>query len=265
MFKYKLKCYFMMNSRGQFERELRQLVELARLASNNNNKPENDDDLWLRVKYYAAQESFMSNDLPAAFRHLILNYTGRLGTTLQSSLTSTNDSSSSSGSSSPENTNNNNSKKRPYGLDQLEALAGNDLKLSLVTESNLAKSLHNDFFLNLITNTQSIVEWLAKQQQNNDSASSMAGLISGRVSTCFLLNNLGVLNFALKKYAMGSLFAKKALLESRRVLIDYNEKKSKIDENNKTQQQDDATENRGASFAINKSNLGNTGLLKVKK
>lgn len=255
----------MMNSRGQFEDELRQLVELTTSSKKSTASNESDStvdvgqnltDLSVRVKYYSAQESFMSNDIPSAFRHLILNYTSRLGATLQAH----------SGHSSARS-------PIPHALEHLESLVSNDLKLSLVTaDPNIAKSLHNDFFLNLVIDAQSLVEWLASKSSSSD-GDEFAGdhndenLLAGRVDACFLLNNLGILNFGLKKYALCSLFAKKALYESRRLLTtaEADGKTTAAVEKSDESTESNSNNNNAGSFAINKPHLGNTALFKVKK
>ena len=208
-----------MNSKNQYERELRQLIDFN-LSSSNNNK--STLDLETRIKYYKAQECFMASDLPACFKQLILNYTDRLNSSLGD--------------------------KKPLGaIEQLESLVSNDFKLNLITVSNLANSLRNDFFLNLVTSTQSIVDWL-----------SASSLPSCRASTCFLFNNLSILNFALKKYAMGCFFAKKALAESRRI----GEEKSNSDDDNKDDNKEEKEAN--CSDSINKQLIGNAAIVKVR-
>lgn len=232
-----------MNSRGQFERELRQLAELNKNNESSSEAASSSSsmDVWSRAKYYAAQESFMSHDIPSAFKHLILNYTSRLGTLLQQQPTASGD-----------------NKQRPYAIESLETLVANDLKLNLVVESNLAKSLHNDFFLSLITNAQSLLEWFASKSSSSssddDDCTDDENLMAGRVNTCYLLNNLGILNFALKKYAMGCLLSKKALAEARRLLSS--------DPSEATRKPSDEHARIG-SFAINRPLIGNTALVKV--
>lgn len=274
----------MMNSRGQFEHELRQLVELTSIKSKAADTAENTNnreirsyvsDLSMRIKYYSAQESFMTNDIPSAFRHLILNYTSRLGAILAGSRTS-----SSSDATAAKT-------RLPHALEHLESLVSNDLKLSLVTDSNISKSLHNDFFLNLVIDAQSLVEWLAAKPSASSSDGTTSGdvefaaagdqndenLLAGRVNACFLLNNLGILNFGLKKYALCTLFAKKALLETHRLLADGDtDGKTALAEakaEKSDSQSDGSVENNNnnnnntGSFAINKPLLGNTALFKV--
>lgn len=209
-----------MNSKSQYERELRQLIDFNLSAASTN---KSTHDLDIRIKYYKAQECFMASDLPACFKHIILNYTTRLNSSL-------------GGSNS----------KRPYALEQLESLVSNDFKLNLITVPSLANSLRNDFFLNLVTSTQSIVDWLS----NTSSSSS-----SCRANTCFLFNNLSILNFALKKYAMGCLFAKKALAESRRI------SEEKPNDNN-NEEENEANTNSSAD-SINKPLIGSAALVKV--
>lgn len=227
-----------MNSRGQFERELRQLVELNKNNESSSEAASGSMDVWSRAKYYAAQESFMAHDIPSAFKHLILNYTNRLGTLLQQQQQTASD-----------------GNKRPYVIESLETLVANDLKLNLVVESsNLAKSLHNDFFLSLVTNTQSLLEWFASKSSSDEVNRNDENLMAGRVNTCYLLNNLGILNFALKKYAMGCLLSKKALHEARRLLSS--------DQSETTRKSSDENA-RADSFAINRPLLGNTALVKV--
>lgn len=222
-----------MNSKSQYERELRQLIDFN-LSSSSTPEMACASDLDARIKYYKAQECFMASDLPACFKHLILNYTARLGSMLGKHC------------------------KRPQVLEQLEMLVSNDFKLNQISVSSLVNSLRNDFFLNLVIGTQSLVEWLAKSDRAADD------LTACRVSTCFLFNNLSILNFALKKYAMGCLFAKKALAESQRLTetdeTNGDEKKTETDDHEVSDHNNNAE-----TFAINKQQIGNVALVKVRK
>lgn len=216
-----------MNSKSQYERELRQLIDFNLMSASRSTT--GSSDLDTRIKYYKAQECFMASDLPACFKHLILNYTARINSLIDQSA------------------------KRPHALEQLETLVSNDFKLNLVAVSNLANSLRNDFFLNLVTSTQSLVEWLARPSAVGQSVCAC------RVSTCFLFNNLSVVNFALKKYAMGGLFAKKALVESQKLGTESTHKEANTDTDNEPNDYNNNTE----TFAVNRQLIGNTALIKV--
>lgn len=191
-FKYKLKCYFMMNSKNLFEKELRQLIDFN--LSSNNKIQHQQLNLDTKIKYYKAQECFIANDLPACFKHLILNYVNSLNSF-----------------------NFNNNFKKPYVIEQLESLISNDFKLNMLTQSNLINSFRNDFFLNLLTTTQSLSEWIEKQPLTAPLKAEVQASVC-HVNTCFLFNNLSILNFGLKKYALSCLFAKKSLSESQKFI-----------------------------------------------
>jgi hypothetical protein len=196
----------MMNSRSLFERELKQLAD-CNLNSNSLNAKQIDT----KLAYFKTQEFYLSNELPLCFKNLILNYINSL-------------------SGSPCR------KQCPY-FEQLENLVANEFKLNLITINNsLANSLRNDFFLNLLTLTQNILDWLEKHlNQNpsnnqNSSALSLDSLSTAHINTCFLLNNLSIVNFSLKKYALSCLFFKKSLNENLKFANRYAERSN--DHNN---------------------------------
>lgn len=172
-----------MNSRSMFEKELKTLLD-----ANSSSKV-----LDTKVAYFKAQHHFATNELPYCFKNLILNYVHQCVRGVE--------------------------KKSCPPLEQLESLVSNELKLSLLAINNtLANSLRNDFYLGLLTLSQNMIDWLDKMSNahasSGDDAASRRHLSTAHANTCFLLNNLSIVNFSLKKYALSCLFLKKSLNEN---------------------------------------------------
>jgi hypothetical protein len=196
----------MMSSPKSFEKELKQLNETAYI---NN----------LR-----AQECYLQKDYTQCLKHLIHYFLSALNAKLKDK----------------QNENDKNL------VEQLESSVNEEnlVKLnqavnSSLTSTNLASSLltNNEYFLNLLSKNQSLIDWIESLLNQDDlSVSTINHIIA------IYLNNLAMIHFSVQKYNLSSLYFQKSLDQNEKFikncLLTNNEsfKNSEDDDSNKKEE-----------------------------
>lgn len=137
-----------------------------------------------------AQESYLLNDYSSCFKHLITNFINNFNSgniSLKKSLT--------------------------------------DLALNETRQNS--NSVGNDFFLNLLSISHSMVNSLDQQLQAEQENSASTDSLMNSFHTITFLNNLALVHYSLRKYSLSTLYFKKSLSENLKLVKKYltNEKK----------------------------------------
>ena len=201
----------MMGSPKSFEKELKQLNETAYI---NN----------LR-----AQECYLQKDYTQCLKHLINYFINALNVKLKDK---------------QDENDKNLIEKLESSVNDENLVKLNQAVNSSLTSTNLASSLltNNEYFLNLLSKNQSLIDWIENLLSQDDlSLSTINHIIA------IYLNNLAMIHFSVQKYNLSSLyfqksldqnekFIKKCLLTNNETNKNNEEDSNKKDENNSNEE-----------------------------